>query len=196
MDNLDEKIIALRNQNLKKQNSNIETGVYINNTLVEFAEQSVLDDQFTILIPSCFEEMSPEDARLKYPSEQRPQHIVTTQDTSVNLCISLLDVPASNDQTPQNVLEMKSILKMTNPATEFFESGLEALEDFDLAWFEYKSFAIDGQIYNIMFTASAYDKMLHGAFNCTFGHQDAWRDPALQMLKSIKLSKKGGNNNA
>ena len=189
MDNLDEKILSLRNQQQKNQNSNIEKGAFINYSLVKFIEAEALDGQFTVLIPSNFVEMSPEQARLKYPSELRPQCIKTTPDTSVNLCLNLIDYPANEETLKFDADEMKRALKNTNPATEFYKSGIEQLEDFKLAWFEFKSFAIDGQMFNIMFTAPAKGKMLQGVFNCLFEDSESWQKIALQMIKSIKYMK-------
>jgi len=190
MDKLDEKIISLRKQQQKKQNSNIEEGAYINNAMTEFVLEEILDNQFTVLIPSYFADMSIEDAKAKYPSEQRSQCIKTSPDTSVNLGVSLLDFPVSEEHLKQESEEIQSIIKKSNPATEFYLSGIEELEDFKLAWFEYKSFAIDGQMYNIMFIASVDNKMLHGMFNCSLDERDNWQDLALKMVKSIRRVKK------
>jgi len=189
MDNLDEKILSLRNQQQKNQNSNIETGAFINYSLVKFIEAEALDSQFTVLIPSNFVEMSLEQARMKYPSELRPQCIKTSPDTSVNLGLNLIDYPATEESLAFDINEMKNALKSTNPSIEFYESGIEQLEDFKLAWFEFKSFAIGGQMFNIMFTAPANGQMLQGVFNCLFEQYDMWQKPALQMIRSIRYMK-------
>jgi len=189
MDKLDEKIISMRNQQ-KNQNVDIEKGVYIDHSLVEFVEVEAIRGNFTVLIPSTFREMSNEEARNKYPSELRPQCIKTSHDTSVNLGMTLIaEYPATDETLENDTLEIKNALKKTNPAIEFYETGIEQLEDFKLSWFEFRSFALDGEMYNLMFLAPAKGQLLHGVFNCLFELSENWKEPALQMLKSIKYPK-------
>ena len=190
MDKLDEKIISMRKQQ-KNQNINIEKGVYIDHSLIEFVEVEAFDGQITVLIPSSFKDIPTEHAKIKYPSESRPQIIKTLpNDTSVNLCLSLIDCPITEQSLEDDAREMKNLLKKTNPAMEFYKSNIEQLEDFKLAWFEFKSFAIDGQMFNIMFVAPAHGQMLQGVFNCFFDKIETWQKPALEIIKSLKYTKK------
>jgi len=189
MDNLDEKILNLRKEQQKQEYSNIETGVYINNVLVKFKRTGVLDNKLTVLIPESFVDMPLAAAKIKYPSEQRPQCIKTSPDTSTNIALSLFDFPSSEKYLEQEAGQMQLVLKKTNPAIEFYTLETVELDDFKLAWMDYKSFAVDEQIYNIMFLAAVEGKTLHGVFNCIFRYYEDWNDPALQMIKSIQLSK-------
>jgi len=192
MNKLDEKIISMKNQQRNKDiEIDIKKGVYIDHSFVQFVDSDVLGGSFTVMIPSAFREMTSEEARNKYHSELRPQCIKTSPDTSINLCISLIaDCPITEETMKLDAMEMKNALQKTNPAMEFYESGIEQLEDFKLAWFEFKSFALDGQMYNLMFLAPAKGQMLHGVFNCMFESSDNWKEPALQMVKSIKYAEK------
>jgi hypothetical protein len=121
------------------------------------------------------------------PSELRPQCIKTSPDTATNIGMSILDVPISESNLEKDANDLKLVLKKTNPALQFYNTGLEELKSFKLAWFDFKSFGIDGDMYNIMFIAPVEGKMLHGIFNCAFEEYNDWKSPALQMLKSFKL---------
>jgi len=186
-DPLDEDIMPLRKEQQKQKYSDIRTGVYIKGVLIEFQEAIVLDQRFKILLPTYFTDMSLELAKMKYPSEQRPQCIKTSPDTATNIGMSLMDIPISESNLEQEAIDMKLVLKKINPAMQFYNTGLEELVGFKLAWFDFKSFGIDGDMYNIMFTAAVEGKMLHGVFNCAFEEYKDWKDPALQMIKSISI---------
>jgi len=188
MDKTDEQIITLKAQQEKKDRDIIKEGAYINGTVVGFKEVEVLDGKLTIEIPKNFEDMDMTVAKMKYPSEQRPQCIKTNPSNSTNIGLSILDHPISEAQVEEGSEEMKRILKAVNPATEFYKSGLEQSEDFRISWFEYKSFAIDDQMYNIMFVSSYKGKFLHGIFNCRFSKHTEWREPAIEIIKSLKIN--------
>lgn len=188
MDDLDETILKLKFERKKQENSNIETGVYIKDIFTEFTPVEVLK-KFTVLLPSDFVTMPASIAKIKYPAQQRPQCIKTNLETSTNFAISLFDFKMNEKHLDKEAQSLKQVLKKTNPSMEFYEQGIEQLEDFNVAWFDYKSFAVDTQIYNIMFVGVAEGKMLHGVFNCMFKDIEHWKKPALQMIKSICIIK-------
>jgi len=192
MDNLDEKIIALRNLQKSQngeQSTQITDGVYINDNFLTFHEVEMLEDKITMLLPEDFTTMREDIAKIKYPSESRPQCIKTSRDTAVNIGMSLFPAPIDENNLDNELNDLKKILKNVNPAFEFYRTDIEDLEDFKLGWFDYKSFAIDQQMYNIMFVASIDGQMLHGFFNCPYSGHDQWMDAALQMIRSIKRKK-------
>jgi hypothetical protein len=188
MDNLDETILNLRNEQQKEGNPNIQSGVYIKGVWTEFVETEILSKKFTLLIPKSFVDMPSAIAKVKYPGEQRPQCIKTSLDTTVNMAVSFFGFPVNEKQIEQEAAQLKMVLKKTNPAMEFYQSNTEELKDFKLAWFDYKSFAIDHQMYNIMFIAAAEGKMLHGVFNCMYEDYKEWFNPAVQMIQSIRFA--------
>lgn len=187
MDKTDEQIVALKNQQEKKERDILKEGAVINNKVSQFKQVEILGKRLVIEVPSNFEELDFEIQKIKYPSEQRPQYIMTDPTTSVNIGISILNYPISKSQVEEGSDEMKKILKATNPATEFYKSGVENLEELKIAWFEYKSYAIDDQMYNIMFVSSYKGEFLHGNFNCRFSNHTEWKEPALAMIKSLRV---------
>jgi len=189
MTKLDEQILDLRYEEKKHTLSSLEDGFYIKDELVEFQEVEIEGKNLTIYTPQSFTTMELEVAKIKYPSEQRPQWIKTNTNNSINICVSLIDTPINEQNLEKEMAGYKSLLKNMNPSIEFYQSKIEPLEDFKLAWFDYKSFAIDNQIYNIMFFASVENQMLHGIFNCLYNDREDWQTPAIQMIQSIKIKK-------
>ena len=190
MERLDEQILNLRNEENRKNLSSLQDGTYIKNELVKFHKVEVENKNLTMYIPQDFVTLSPEIAKIKYPSEQRPQWIKTSSNTSVNICVSLLDTPLDERILETEMNGFKNVIKNMNPAVTFIQSTIKQLEDFKIAWFDYKSFAVDNQIYNIMFFASIGNQMLHGVFNCLYDDYTEWKKSAIEMIESIKLKDK------
>ena len=190
MEHLDETIISLRKEQYRAENTSIEKGFYIKDILTTFHEIELLD-KFKIMLPVDFITMDKELAKIKYPSEERPQIIKTNEDTSVNIGFNLLpsDKRLRRDDIEKETTELRRILKKLNSSMEFYNLEIEQLESFNLAWFDYKNSAIDDDLYNIMFIAGISEKeMLHGIFNCSFSDYKDWKTAAIEMLKTIKLS--------
>jgi len=188
-DRLDESIIGLKNSRPENK-INIHNGVYLSNEFVEFDRKQILGGKLSIMLPTSFEIMALEYAKMKYPSEDRPQEIWTSPDTATNFGIShLTQIDTDAEYLKEDTAEMKAILKKTNPAMEFYQENLEELEDFNIAWFDYKSFGIDHDMYNIMFLAPLGGKALHGVFICLYSDYSQWSEVARQMLRSIELVK-------
>ena len=190
MAHFDESILSLRQQQ-KEQESGTEEGIYVKGSLVEFDMTEFYDGQILMLIPSKFNEMPLEIARIKYPSEFRPEYIFTSPDNDADIGLKLLDDSVSESDLESILAELKGATKAPNPSTEFFESDIEQLEDFKLAWYDYKSFAIDAHMYNILFAAPVDGKLLIGMFNCQFSAQEEWKKLAMKIIRSLRLNKEG-----
>ena len=57
---------------------------------------------------------------------------------------------------------------------------------FATSWYSYKSFALDGQLYNIVFISSVYETLMSGLFNCPYEEREWWEPVALQMIAAIR----------
>ncbi|MCM1561482.1 MAG: hypothetical protein NC123_18395 [Butyrivibrio sp.] len=186
----DEKILEYRRRARNEKYSTLETGMYINNELVQFERRLLFGDKISIMLPNSFVKLPSELAKVKYMSEQRPQIIMTSLDTTVNVGLSFMDVTIEADQLKVLMEQSKSVLKNMNPAIIFHESKVEEDIDLPLAWFEFKSYGMDKSVYNLMFIVMAYHKMLHGSFNCGYDYTLEWREAARQIVYSIQEVRK------
>lgn len=195
----DEKILEYRKRARKEKYCSLETGMYIKDELVQFERKTLFQDKMSILMPTSFVDLPTNLAKIKYISEQRPQIIKTSLDTTVNLGFSMPDLEIYPEQIETLCKQTKSALERVNPAIVFYEGQIES--DLPLGWFEFKSYGIDSNVYNLMFITIVDKKMLHGIFNCNFDDALEWRDAARQMMCTIKdISKEekdaGTNNNS
>ena len=188
MDRLDEIILKLKNARPENQ-PKIEDGMYIKDELIAFAPLPVLKGTYTVMLPTNFTIMPEEFVKTKFPMSPRPQEIWSSPGTETNLCISYYDdIEIVAEHIDEEAEDFKQILKKTNPAMDFYESGIYDLPDLKLAWFDYNSFGIDEDMYNIMFVSSVEGKLLHGIFICKFEDFEAWNGAAHQMIQSIKAA--------
>ncbi|SNS15304.1 hypothetical protein SAMN05446037_100514 [Anaerovirgula multivorans] len=186
MEYMDEKILKMKNQFKKYENKDIMGTVHIGEEKFEFEDVEFFDGKMTMRIPEVFTDMPLEMAKMKYPSEQRPQSIKTNEDGSVNITLSLFDEAIEKDQIKECRNGFRSIIKRMNPSTLFFDNEIMDMEDTKIGYFDYRSPALDDNLYNIMFVRAIDSKLLMGTFNCIFKDMEEWKPVALQMILSIK----------
>ena len=115
----DEKILEYRNRARKEKYATLETGMYIMNELVPFERRMLFGEKISIMLPESFVNLPSDLAKAKYMSEQRPQIIMTSLDTTVNIGLSYMDVKVEISQIKEIMNQSKSALKNTNPAIIF-----------------------------------------------------------------------------
>ena len=186
MDFLDEKIIEARRKEAQKELDIRKDGLIVKGEKIEFQDTPLFQEKMLILLPTSFVDMPQKIARLKYPSEQRPQIIKTDLLGSTNFAFNLFDKAIQPAQMKSAADGMKLILKKVNPANVFYEDGTEPLGKTMLSWFEFKGHGIDTQIYYIMFLTSIGGKLMHGIFNCAIADMETWREAVFQVIRSIQ----------
>lgn len=196
MEHLDEKILDFINKAEKESETrNICEGpVKIGERYYEFAEREFYDDKVKLYIPKDFEEMAEAHKELKYPSSQRPEIIKTDETGAINITLNRIDSPLKEEFVEELKDGMKAIIKKLNPSNVFYTDGVEAVDGKNIGYFEFKSSAIDDFIYNIMFFFEFQEKTVMGTFSCIYNDYTEWRDIAFQIIKTIRVVKKGDEN--
>ena len=189
MEYLDEQLLALKRQQKREQYHSLETGFYIHNELVEFERVVIEPLLLSIMLPTTFVTMPQSMVKVKYQSENRPQVIKTSLDTRVNFTFSLLPQPVKAGQLSALAKQLKTAVQRVNPANVFYDLKEEQTDEkVPLCWFDYKGYAVDDQIYYMMYvTPWGGNKLLHGTFNCRFKDKDEWKEAAKQAVLSLKI---------
>ena len=180
----DEKILEYRRHARNEKYSTLETGMYIKNELVRFERKEMFQGKLGVMLPESFVTLAAKLARIKYSSQQRPQVIRTSRDTTVNIGMSLTDIGIEEEHIKELRDQSREALKRLNPAFVFYESGVDK-RHVPVGWFEFKSYGLDTDVYNLMFVSRIGGKMLHGIFNCDYEDVLEWREAARQMMYSI-----------
>lgn len=190
MGNIDEKILEILNSEESKSQNINDGQVKIGNRYYEFEERSFYDDNVKLLIPKDFIDMPQHLREIKYPSSQRPEIILTDESSSINIMLNRIDSSLNEEQVKELTDGMKAILKKVNPANIFFTDGIEKVDEKNIGYFEFKSPAMDGFIYNLMFFFEFEGKTVMGTFCCRYDEYKDWREVAFQVMKSLRVTKK------
>lgn len=183
MDFLDEEIMEFRKSAKKSKYNSLETGMYIKDRLIRFKETQILSDKVSVMLPEGFVEMPQRIAKIKYPSEQRPQVIMTSDDGTVNFTFSLYDTEFNERQIEDALGQFKAVIRKVNPAFVFYDFVVEP--DKALGWFDFKSYGLDEQIYNVMYLLPVEGKLMHGIFNCLYRDILEWKEAVHQIMMSV-----------
>ncbi|UZP04977.1 hypothetical protein JW813_08190 [Clostridium botulinum] len=188
---VDEKILDFINAAEEKElRKDITNGsVKIGERYYEFDESEFFEEKVKIYIPKDFDDMSLAARKLKYPSESRPEIIKCN--AKGNICITLKKINSPLEEENVGKLKdgMKVIIRKTNPANVFYEDGVLEVDCKNIGFFEFKSYAIDDSLYNIMFFLEFEGKTLMGTFSCIYNECKEWREIAFQVIKTIRIIK-------
>lgn len=184
--NYDEKIIYEQNKYKSESVGDVYNGYLIKEVEYKFNKNMFFDNKLSIYLPEDFSDLPEALAKIKYPSENRPQIIKSSNDNRINITFNLLPVEMKNEDVMQTIHSFKNIIQNINPSNNFIEEGaIEINENHKLAWFDFLSNAIDGTLYSIISCMEVDGKMFHCVFNCSEEDMDNWKVVALDMLKSI-----------
>jgi len=179
---------AEEEQAFKEQD--IYAGVIINDREYEFNARCFFDESLKIHIPTTFIEMPMELIKLKYPSSDRPQIILTDTNGAIDISFSLLPSDIDDSQIAEVKTGMKTMFQKLNPAYLFFEEGIEMVDEKTIGFFEFKSPTLTEPLFNVMFYVEIERNIMMGCFNCPYDEHLVWQPLVRQMLQSIRIGKK------
>lgn len=183
---VDEDMVQLREEEKKKRYVSFATGFYIGREVVPFHRAIVFEEQMSVMLPRSFAPLTEELKKIKYPNEGRPELVMSSADCSVNFAFSLTDLPMRPEEAGQIIGQCRSVIQTLHPANLFYDLRTETREEGTLAWFDHKSYALDGQLYNLLFVLPVGGRLMQGVFNCGFDLAGEWKEPALAVMRSIE----------
>ncbi len=187
MSYLDELILKKREQKKMEMHTGLEDGMYLDGKIVYFERKNLLDT-FSLMLPDSWKQMPKEYARIKYPSEFRPQVIITTLDLSVNLGFTVFPDKIQNDDTMKMIERTRAAIHRSNPDCIMYPCA--ELQKISGSWFAFRSHAMDSDLYNMMMIASVGKRTVQGSFNCLYKDYMKWKKMVLSIWNSILDLKK------
>ncbi|WP_459480000.1 hypothetical protein [Clostridium saccharoperbutylacetonicum] len=189
VERVDEKILDFINAVEKAEaRRDIRNGpIKIVDRYYEFEEKDFFDEKLKLFIPKDFEEMSEAARKLKYPSENRPDIIKCNEKGNTCVTLKIINSPLDEEKVAKLKDNMKVVIKRTNPANVFYEDGVLEVDSKNIGFFEFKGFAIDDSLYNLMFFLEFEKKTLMGTFSCLHSESKEWREIAFQIIKTIQI---------
>lgn len=185
----DEKILELiKAEKKQREKRNIKDGaIKVKDKLYEFEEEKFFDDKLIMTIPKDFVDMPEEIKAIKYPYIQRPEIIKTDSKGSIDITFNRIDQALTEDTVKELTKGMKDVTKKLNPSNLIFSQEMKKANGKNVGYIEFKSPALDGFIYNIMFFLEFEEKTLMGKFACLYEEHKDWRYIAFQMIESIRV---------
>lgn len=185
MTHLDEEILEKRERKKKEIYTTLEKGIYLDGKIVHF-ERKELFDSFSIMLPDSWGQMPVEYAKIKYPSEFRPQIILTTADLGINMGFTKFTESVQSDDIEEMTERIRSVIHRANP--NYLLYSCERLSEVKGCWFSFRSHAMDSDIYNMMLTVPVRGRIVQGSFNCPYKDYTDWKKVVLMMWNSIMES--------
>lgn len=201
---LDEKIIEMvgklengagdSEESYKKESQekrSIYSGVKILGKWIYFEQFLLADGVIRIMLPKDFEPMSQEIARKKYPSEHRPEIIMTNETGTINLMFQYMEGEVTDATVQIFRNQVFGMMKRVNPGIKEQEVGTINLSGKTVAYVEFSNPVMNGKLYNLMFYLAVNGQPLMGSFNCQTKEMKYWRTVAFEMVQSIEIVGEG-----
>ncbi len=169
------------------EKSIFDTGVKVLGKWISFERRLLAKETITMMLPKDFVPMPPEIARMKYPSEHRPETILTEETGSVNLMLQYMEGEVDNTTIEIFRNQVFGMMKRVNSGIKEREMGAVDVAGVRIAYVEFSNNAMDGKLYNLMFYLSVKGKPLMGSFNCMTKDMKYWKTIAFEMMQSIEL---------
>ncbi|WP_274971020.1 hypothetical protein [Lachnoanaerobaculum orale] len=187
MEYYDEQIVKALHIQRRDTFGSIDDGLYINNELIRFNKTLLFNNRVSVMLPENFVPMLPEIVEVKYFSGRRPDEIYTSLDMSVNFTFTDLGISGNDEDTRLAAGLIKQIIRNANPGYEFFEENEDIEKEVIINRFDFKSYGIDDEAYNIMYLASTGNSLIQGTFNCLYRDRIEWKRAALEVIKTVSM---------
>ncbi|MGE7950000.1 hypothetical protein [Lysinibacillus sp. NPDC093688] len=205
MNFMDEEVIEMtKHARQKKRMENIENQLLntdivkaikdgqlmIEDETIEFKEMSFYEGKIRMCMPAAFDVMEPELMDIKYPSSRRPDYIYTSESTSINVTLKIMEQQVKEEELEDFTEAMRNILQKTQPTTKMLDIGMNEINGLQIGYFDFISPALDNKIYNLMFLFIVGENVTMGSVNCLKKEMDIWKPIAYGMMESIFVENK------
>lgn len=136
-------------------------------------------------LPKYFSKKNGCEIESGYIIRNHPEVIFTSGCGSVNFTFD--KVSKYNGDIINVREEMMGIMERSYPQNIVYETGQQNTDEMDIYWFDYKSFAADSDVYNIMFLFPDKENAVIGTFKCAFRYFKEWKAYIIKMLLTIEV---------
>lgn len=188
MEYFDEEILKAKREIEYLRHDSLETGIYVEDELITFSEITLPETKISIYLPEQFIDMPDMVKDIKYPSKNAPDYVYTSLDSMVNFNFNVLDAVMEDGDIQEMGSQFRNALCNVNPSIRIKSQtdDEKTVDGNEMSWFDFKSFALDGQIYNRMYVIRMRSMVLHGIFNCPMRVKEQWADIAGKCFMTVK----------
>ncbi|MFK4343604.1 MULTISPECIES: hypothetical protein [unclassified Paenibacillus] len=182
--NLSQPAVSDQDNSVTEQNRVLRMG----DELIPLEWETILDGQMAVSIPKFFSLMPLEQARFKYPSEQRPQIIYTSLDGTVNITFNPTESALEVDELPEFVEQMADVLRSVQPVRNWI--GTEMIVNrsgLSIGLVRFVAAGVDMNLYNEILLFIRKGQVTMGTFNCMESDMEAWLPVAENTVQSLHV---------
>jgi hypothetical protein len=144
---------------------------------------------FSMIVPEAFEEMPREIAKRMFPYEDRPEIILS--DGGFRVCLAFNKTARSDASLEDRLAGFRGYVKRICPTGVFFSDGIYRLPGgADIAHYDYRYPAADGDLYDLTFFTDFSDTELLGWFVCPLERKDKWEPLVREMIRTVQVEEK------
>lgn len=175
MDYYDEELLEEKRELKRKKHTTIETGMYAGENLITFEWKVLPDTNVRMPLPESFVVLPDEIKRLKFPSNRAPKFIVSSLDSTVNICFRKLLLSVQRGELKKISDQCQTALKNTNPSIRIInQTDMTNAQGLEMSSFEYRGYQIDGQSFNRVYLIALQKNVLYSSFICRIQDKNNW----------------------
>lgn len=187
MNYYDQELLLAKKALERESYVTLETGIYVDETLLEFDEIFLEDLRIRLIFPISFVLMPKNIKKIKYPSNEAPTVLMTNLDTTVNFGFNSLHDSLQDKELQELTLKFQSAIKSQNPSIYCEKvKNAETTVGKEMSGFDYVSYSLDGRNFNRMVFIRMEKFVVQGVFNCPDRDKMMWENIADQVFTTIQ----------
>lgn len=144
-------------------------------------------DGYALWIPDAFCPTGREAAEEIFWSENLPDRLFLTEGNTAGITLQKM----KGVDTADPIGDIRMLLEKLDDRTVCYGMGEEEGR-IKVHWLEYKSFAADGRVYNVLFVFQAGQDWILGTFYCPFEEYGQWQPTVWEILRTIREEQNEG----
>lgn len=177
---LREELENARNQDIQKGS------VWMGGEEMLFSEREIIKKKLWMWLPVDFKHLDEEIVCQKYPGENRPDIIYTSEDTTVNVCFSYQQPIMADGRIKEFCDGMEQAVRNLFTDESILDRKPLQMDEIEAECLAFETPAADAQIYNRMIFMSLEGRLLIVTCNCLAYYRDDWEELFEQMIASIR----------
>ena len=189
---IDSVILALRTKCEEKQEEQqkISDTIHIGVNKISLYREELFGGKCSIMLPEIMSDMNNRYRMIKYRNQNRPQVIKTDFNADATVTFSLLPM-ADRENAPDISAQMEKLhgdMKKVWKQHVFYDTGEVIAGGLTVAWMDFRSFCMDGSLYNLLFMFQVEEQIVLGNFHCSFPQYDIWKPAVLRLLTTVQVN--------
>lgn len=161
----------------------LEYQIRIQNQAIVLSDRKIYEN-VSMRLPKYFTVKSGDETASGYLMIHHPELVFSSGCGTVNVTFDR--ITGVNGQRART--ELIDLMRQKYPQNTIYDLGEGKLKEKEqeFYWFDYKSFATDSDVYNLLFIVPYDDKLIIGTFKCAFRNYAEWKSYVLKMIATIE----------